>query len=131
MDNKKWYKRISTCFWFLLATLPWWISALTCLFSYFTNLGSDLITFDNITSFFTSRNYFSIFNGYVTQLNDYTISFLTTSFINLFNQVGISSSYIARACAWFVSVYFIELMVDFVVWLPRLCHSFIERWCSD
>lgn len=137
MDNKKWYKRVSTLFWFLLATMFFWFPVLLTLFSYFLHLENSIElnelslngiylygvnTYNNVVG--------TLFGGDL--LESLPLPFLVDAFNALFTQLQFDMSlfmvdYLCVALAWFVSVYFYELIVDCLVWVPRFCHKLIEK----
>lgn len=135
MDNKKWYKRISTCFWFMLAILPFIVTLIQFIGYHFTfnsgiSSGSDLADYHSIVS----GSYDNILLRFLNNWKNFNISFIYDAFYSVFGQLGFTGNVlnILSGCfGWFVTVYFIEVIVDFVVWLPKLIHSFMERWCTD
>ena len=55
-------------------------------------------------------------------------SFLTDMFSNLFELVGVDVVVLENFSieffpAWFVWSYMLELMIDFIVWLPQFFHK--------
>lgn len=54
--------------------------------------------------------------------------------LDLFGTGGIcplfDSPEIFSIMAWFVNVQLIHLAVDFLLFIPRLAHSFMDRWCT-
>lgn len=135
MDNKKWYKRISTCFWFFLAILPF-IVALIQFIGYHLTFNSGISSATDLADYHSivSGSFDSILFRFLAVWKNYTISFIYDAFNGVFTQIGFSGNVLfnlSALFAWFVSVYFIEVIVDFVVWLPKLIHSFMERWCTD
>lgn len=131
LDNKRWYKRISTCFWFLLASLPFIVALIQFIGYHLTfNSGitsaSDLITYHNDIS----GSYDNILLKFVNNWRNFIFPFLTTLFDNLFSLLGLTGnvlSIMSGCFSWFVCVYFIELLVDFIIWLPRWFHSILEK----
>ena len=128
MDNKKWYKKISTCFWFFLATMPIIIPLIQMIVQTFVHLDS-ISNISDISSYINNSNYYNQLENFIYNMNSLLPSFILNPFENLFNTMGVVGyQALGFICAWFVWAYVIELMVDFVVWLPKLIHSFIERW---
>lgn len=135
MDNKKWYKRISTCFWFFLAILPFIVTLIQFIGFHLTfnsgiSSGSDLADYHSIIT----GSYPNILSSFISYWNSFNISFIYNAFYSVFVQLGYTGNalvIISGCFAWFTTVYFIEIIVDFVVWLPKLIHSFMERWCTD
>ncbi len=130
MDNKKWYKKISTCFWFFMATMPIIIPLIQMIVSTFVHLDS-ISDISDITNYVNSNNFYSQLSNFRDYMKYLLPDFLFDTFKDLLFHLGIGNigaQSLGFVCAWFVWAYVIELMVDFVVWLPKLIHSFIERW---
>lgn len=131
MDNKAWYKRISTCFWFLLAMLPFIVALIQFIGYHLTfNSGitsaSDLITYHSDVS----GSFDNILLIFVNNWKNFCFPFMFDLFNNLFSYMNLSGNalVIMSGCfSWFACVYFIELFVDFIVWLPRFFHGLLER----
>lgn len=122
MDNKKWYKRISTCFWFALATLP----ILLSLFGYIGQFLGHVLVDTGVTIPYNQ------YSTYLVEMETYFIQFipswLSNMFLDLFNLIDDQMSTIfAYLMAWFAWVYMLELMVDFIVWLPRWFHNILDK----
>lgn len=135
MDNKKCYKRLSTCFWFILATFVLWFPIISAIFS-------CLLHFDNNTTFNNSDYrdvFFSFMNKSYTQICiDNTLpipQFIVDLFFNLGDLLGIEDlgqdifilDWLFYGISWFTWVYFVELLVDFIVWLPRWFHKLLDK----
>lgn len=130
MDNKKLYKKISTCFWFFMATMPIIIPLIQMIVQTFVHLDS-ISNVSDITTYINNINFYNQLNKFMTNMNGFLPNFIYQPFMDLFDSMGLSligSGGFGFICAWFVWAYVIELLVDFVVWLPKLIHSFIERW---
>lgn len=135
MDNKKWYKRISTCFWFFLAILPF-VVAIIQFIGYHLTFNSGISSATDLADYHSivTGSFDNILLSFLNNWKNYNISFIYDAFYGVFGQLGFSGNnlMILSGCfGWFASVYFIEVIVDFVIWLPRLIHSFMERWCTD
>lgn len=124
MDNKRLYKKLSTFFWFALATCPLWISFFMTIFSYF---GYELTTYNN-----NFNNQFSnVLNaqfGYGTSFNNWLFPFIYTPIENIFTLLGLQNSVLAMCSTWFIQVYILELLIDIFIWLPKFIHNLIEKW---
>lgn len=137
MDNKKWYKRISTCFWFLLATMMFWLPIIITIFSFFihneNNIEFNEVSLNGVYEYglHVLDNFLnSTFGGDRFELM--SLPFIYDMFYNLFELLGfdLEYSYTLWSCvslSWFVTVYFFELLVDFMVWLPRWCHAMLSK----
>ena len=124
MDNKRFYKKISTFFWFALATCPLWISFFMAIFSYF---GYELTTYNN-----TFNNQFeSVFYaqfGVGTSFEDWVFPFVYLPIDNLIGLLGLQGSTLALVMAWFIQVYMLELLCDIFTWVQRWIHNFLSKW---
>lgn len=128
MDNKKWYKRLSTCFWFFLATMPIMISLIQMIVQTFVHLDS-INNISDVQNYINGVNFYNQLKNFIFNMDSLLPNFIKTPFEDLFNTMGVVGyQALGFICAWFVWAYVIELLVDFVVWLPKLIHSFIERW---
>ena len=128
MDNKKWYKRITTCFWFLLASMPIWLTAIQCIFIYFIH--TDSLSLTDIQSYLSSIDYGATLTNNSNLFVNYTPTFLTDMWENIFDSIdGITDNVFALCFAWFTWVYLIHILLDVAIWLPKLFHSWLDRWC--
>lgn len=124
MDNKRLYKKLSTFFWFALATAPLWISFFMTIFSYF---GYELTVYNNnFNNQFT--NVLNAQFGYGTSFNNWLFSFIYTPIENIFTLLGLQESVLAMCSTWFIQVYILELLIDIFIWLPKFIHNLIEKW---
>lgn len=132
MDNKRWYKRISTCFWFLLASLPL-IVTLIHFIGYHFAFNSGIATSGDLIDYQGANggNFIILLGLYCDKFSTYCFPFIRTMYVNLFQDLGIPFgpplSLVGTLFGWFTGVYFIELLVDFMVWLPRWFHSILEK----
>ena len=128
MDNKKLYKRVATCFWFLLATCPIWLTTIQFIFAYL--LHTDSLSITDIQTYLSSVNFNSYLSTNSAIFENYTPSFLTDMWTDLFTNIGgITSNLFAYCFAWFTWVYFVHILLDVATWLPKLFHSWLDRWC--
>ena len=136
MDNKRMYKRLSTCFWFLLATMLFWLPIIFTIFSVFLHLENN----DDFNHFYVNDQSFLLHdflnvlgNGFLGDVfENMPLPFIKDMILNLFNIFELDSSFavywwISSALAWFITTYFYELIVDFITWLPRWCHNMLEK----
>ena len=132
MDNKKWYKRTSTLFWFALATLPLIVSLFSFIGGYFIHWG-DNTAYADINGYLTSNNFITSFENNCSYFGNLTPSALKNAFVGLFNSFGgISTNGVnslSYLFGWFSFTFLIHVIVDVVIWLPKLFHSWLDRWC--
>lgn len=130
MDSKRMYKKVASIFWLMLATLPFWYTIIYTIAHYLIH--TDNLTLNEIQTLFNNNTYQYNFNLINTQLQNYTPQPLSTAMQQLVqafdNNINVD---ISNAMTWFCWTYFIHLLVDLIVWLPRILHSFIERRLSD
>ena len=131
MGNKKWYKRTSTLFWFGLAIMPILITLIQTIGIYIIHWG-DSVSYTNISEFFTSNGFWIYLESNASRFGDFTPSLLRSAYAHLFNSWGgitlDSQMILAYIFGWFTFTYIIHLIVDIMIWLPKLFHSWLERW---
>ena len=124
MDNKKWYKRISTCFWFILASLPIFLSICGYIGQF---LGKVFVDNQTTNDLYVQFSFY--INELTTFITNYTPQALKDVFTGVFELIDSNmNSDFAICFAWFSWVYFIELLVDFVIWLPKMLHCYMTKW---
>lgn len=135
MDNKRWYSRFGTIFWWCLAILPLIITLI-----YF--IGYHLTFNSGITSALELSNYHSNSQGdflyylYTILTNSnitfdmYVPSFIYDMYYNLFDIFGLNGDYyiLSALFGWMTSVAFYHVVFDFSVWIFNWIHSLFERW---
>lgn len=137
MDSKRVYRKISTVFWFLLATMLFWLPIIMTLFTAFIDFtnNQDFNTFlaaDN--SFLLNEFLHVIGNGFLGDVfENMPLPFISDMIHELFDLFGLDNSFavywwISSALAWFITTYFYELIVDFIVWLPKMCHDWMTKF---
>ena len=136
MDNKRVYRKVSTIFWFILATMFFWLPVIFIIFSVFLHTenntsfnNSDINLYPYLSEQF-QKSLSQMFAG--DFLENLPFPFIKEMFVNLFDLFEFDFSFsttdwIISSLSWFVSVYFFELIVDFVVWLPKLCHEWMQK----
>lgn len=135
MDNKKWGKRFSTIFWWTLTILPLLIS-LIYFIGYHLTFNSGITEAQDLTNYHTSgySGYFScladiLIDGDFPFL-DWQIPAINRMFYDLFDILEIDNcNYLGVLFGWMTSVQLYHLLYDVAVWLFRMFHSWLERWC--
>lgn len=121
-DNKKWYKKLTTIFWWVVATIPIWYALIQMIFKglSYQQTGSWSNVDDPL---FLAKQ----FSGFV-------MSDLRSGFENLFGTFGINASNsrtgMATIFAWFIQAHLIHLVVDFILMLPKIAQKFIDKVCD-
>lgn len=132
MDNKKWYKRISTCFWFMFATLPLWLVLIKYVFSWFVHT-DGITSLQDFATLFQTNTLDNIFLEVTTYFYSAMPSWIRDMFDTLFTLISNSSisgtmgSWVLVFVSWFTWVYFLELLIDFIIWLPRFFHNVLSK----
>ncbi len=86
LDNKKWYKRISTCFWFLLATLPFWLVSIISILSVFIHTDSVSFTLNDLNTYkdsFVSNLIYFQYHFSLTITSFFSLIFKDLNFLNV------------------------------------------------
>lgn len=137
MDNKKMYKRISTCFWFLLATMMFWLPIIITIFTFFihseNNIELQEVSLNGIFNYgnnILTETIGALFTG--DRLENMPLPFIYDMFYSLFDTLSFDMSFSFNywscvALSWFTTVYFFELICDFMVWLPRFFHNILNK----
>lgn len=115
MDNKSYYKRLSTFFWWVVAVLPLLVALIQLLFQYF---GANNQTYDSFIYYLEQFQ-----NGFENALP----SWLSDMYNNLYVTMGIQNNVFAFVISWFVYAYILELLVDIILWLPIFIHKLIDK----
>ena len=133
MDNKRWYSRFGTIFWWSFAILPL-IAVLIEFIGYHLTFNSGISTSADLIAYQSASqgSFIVIFKKNLEVFSSFEISYLRTMFVNLFQRIGVnqfeSSQYLAPLFAWMTSVAFYHVLFDFSVWIFNWIHSLFERW---
>lgn len=135
MDNKKWYSRFGTIFWWSLAILPL-IVVLIHFIGYHLTFNSGITTSQDLIAYHNSEygDFWYILSTKIgidsaSKFGNITFPFLIDTFDNLFDLMGFVDEYypISMLLAYMTSVAFYHLIFDFMVWLPRFFHNILEK----
>ena len=132
MDNKKWYKKIATIFWWILTALPI-IVALIYFIGYHLTFNSGITTASELADYHIN-SYGTFEQALTTSLNYFghiTISYLEDMFSNLFDILNVSyNTLIGTLFGFMLSVQLYHLLFDCLVFFIHLIHSYTdcERW---
>lgn len=78
----------------------------------------------------TAVDMISFFNNVGFTFNDTNIIFSTLT--SIFGSGGVlplfTTNTVIYILTWFVSVFLCHLLVDFVLFIPRLCHKFMKKF---
>lgn len=115
----------STIFWYLLYFLPI-IFTIVQYFSFQSWTGEELIDFkhDFLNLFADNLAYFGV--------DEY--SFIASVLIDCFPnflQSGASTYVVFSFMDYFVSVYILHIAVDFILFIPKLCHKWLNYFTQS
>ena len=129
MDNKKWYKRFGTLFWWAFTILPV-IVALIQFTGYHLTFNSGISSATDLASYH-NNSIGGFYNILANVLNDFDLinmSIFKTTFSNLFDLIGITNySVFAILMSFMVSVQVYHLIFDLFAWLPMFFHKLLEK----
>lgn len=138
MDNKKWGKRFSTIFWWTLTILPL-IIALIYFIGYHFTFNSGITSATDLASYHVNVN--GSYLDYLSEIcfnNEYSfitfdplcLPFIKDMFSSLFSTLDIDYyDFFPVLFSWMASVQLYHVMYDVCVWIFRIIHSWLERWC--
>lgn len=129
MDNKKWYKRFGTLFWWLFTIMPLLV-ALIQFIGYHLTFNSGIASATDLASYhdLSSGNYFSILSDTLDNFDLINISFFKTTFSNLFNVMGVTNyNSLGILLSFMVSVSIYHLAFDLFTWLPCFFHKLLDK----
>ena len=132
MDNKKWYKKFATIFWWVITILPL-IVALIQFGGYHMTFNSGISTAQELANYhdLASGNFYQILNGTLTNFDNITMLGLKQTFSGLFNVLGVSNyNDLGILFGYMLSIQMYHLLFDMLVFFIHLIHSYTdeERW---
>lgn len=137
MDNKKWGKRFSTIFWWSLAILPL-IVVLIQFIGYHLTFNSGISNASDLANYhmdyeagdFTYLLYYYFEDSYYS-ISNWIIRPIRDMYFSLFRVLNITDSTIAYLLSWMTSVFFYHVIFDVSVWIFKMLHSWLDRWCCE
>lgn len=136
MDNKRWYSRYGTIFWWTLAILPL-VVTLIHFVGYHLAFNSGISVWTDLQLYQSAEqgNFFYLL-GYYCLNGDFTfyeiqLPFINDMYLNLFQVLDIDTiglGTLASLFGWMTSVAFYHVVYDFSVWIFNWIHSFFDRW---
>ena len=129
MDNKKWYKRFGTVFWWLFTILPLLV-ALIQFIGYHLTFNSGISVANDLASYhdLASGNYFDILSNTLVDFDLISMDLFDNTFSDLFNIIGIDNYLtLGYLMSFMVSVQIYHLIFDLFAWLPMFFHKLLEK----
>lgn len=134
MDNKKWYNRFATIFWWGLTILPL-IIALIYFIGFHLTFNSGITSANELVSYHNSPSgefgYYLdlvLLDGEYLTFDGLSLTFINTMYDDLFQILHITfAGTLSLLFGWMTSVQFYHLIFDFIVWLPRWCHNILSK----
>lgn len=129
MDNKKWYKRFGTLFWWLFTIMPLLV-ALIQFIGYHLTFNSGIASATELANYhdLSSGNYFAILSDTLDNFDLINISFFKSTFSNLFNVMGVTNyTTLGILLSFMVSVSIYHLAFDLFTWLPCFFHKLLDK----
>ena len=134
MDNKRWYNRFATIFWWSLTILPL-IIALIYFIGYHLTFNSGITTAQELITYHASSegefgHYLDIvlIDANSLDFEGMCLPFINNMFHDVFGLLDIDYfSALSVLFGWMVSVQFYHLIFDFIVWLPQWFHRIMEK----
>lgn len=105
---------VKTIFWWIVYCLP----LITYLFILWGNArnGIDPMSFETVMN-----NYYDVAQGIISDPLDSIFGY--SGVLPLFNNYAMFGF-----MEWFIGTYLLHLAVDFILFIPRLCHKFMNKF---
>lgn len=114
-------KRLSTVFWWLIASLPLLYFIFDILIRVFF-ASSDSGSISSLDTCFTNTT-----NAFTNMV----IPYLKNAFNDLFTTLELTNyTFISIIFSWFIQAFLFHLIVDFILILPKVCQKFIDKVCD-
>lgn len=131
MDNKRWYSRFGTIFWWCLAILPL-IVALIQFIGFHLTFNSGITSATDLADYHDNSLgiFHNIFSFYIEDFfSSLVFPPIGLMFKNLFELFDINGSYyLWNLFGWMTSVAFYHVLFDFSVWIFNWIHALFDRW---
>lgn len=127
-DNKKWSKRAGVLFWWTIASFPiiWLIGVMV------GNIVASNQT-GNFAYIFSDSNlldFILVFGRLVPNDLFYAISRLLSLFGCTNFVDGLDVSPLTYILSWFIMVWLLHIVVDFILILPKIAQKLIDKVCD-
>ena len=130
MDNKKWYKKFATIFWWAFTIMPLLV-ALIYFIGYHLTFNSGIATASELNSYH-SMNGSSFYDYLLLVLNQFdlfTMSSLKNTFTGLFDILGITNyESMGILFGYMLSIQMYHLLFDMLVFFIHLIHNFMDSF---
>ena len=132
MDNKKWYKKIATIFWWIMTILPV-IIALIQFAGYHMTFNSGINQAQELADYhdLNSGNFYNILIATLGNFDNLTMNGIKTTFSGLFNLLSVSNyNDLGILFGYMLSIQMYHLLFDVLVFFIHMIHSYTdtERW---
>ena len=141
MDNKRWYSRYGTIFWWTLAILPL-IVALSQFIGFHLTFNSGITSANELVTYHSNNNgnftwiLYSYFNDGIygndsaLLFNNFIFPPIDNMYFSLFDGVFSyeDPTIVVGLLSYMTSVAFYHVVFDFSVWIFNWIHSFFDRW---
>lgn len=130
MDNKKWYKKFATIFWWSFTILPLVITIIYFI-GYHLTFNSGIDTAQELANYHNNSygSFMVYFSDILTQFDNFTMVGLKNAFNGLFDILGVSSySVLGVFFAYMLSVQVYHLLFDMLVFFIHLIHNFMDKF---
>ena len=128
MDNKKWYKKFATIFWWSFTILPLLV-ALIYFIGYHLTFNSGIATATELVSYHSNSvgQFFGILENTLNDFDLFTITVLKNTFTGMFNILGVTNyNLLGVFFGYMLSVALYHLMFDFLIFFINMIHSFLD-----
>ena len=128
MDNKKWYKKFGTIFWWVFTIMPL-IVALIQFIGYHLTFNSGISSAVELANYHDNSigNFYSILCSVLIDFGNFTMSSLIDVFSGLFDILGVTNNVVfGTLFAFMVSVQLYHLLYDVLICFIHLIHDFME-----
>lgn len=134
MENKRLYKKLDTYFWFFMMSLPILFVLIAFIFAFIT--GKNMVSETGTVYYSSFRDIIDSFYDYqdaiINFFDNFNFSFISDMFSSIFTHdiIAVDSEnyyYLYTICGYWVSLGFIHLIVDIILWLPNLFHKWLNK----
>lgn len=133
MDNRKWYKKIATIFWWTLTALPL-IVVIIYFIGYHLPFNNGMTTSQELINYQGNieGNFMYYFSDTISIFEDYSISHLNNTLQSALSIIGVgSNSELGVLFGYMLSIQVYHLLFDCLVFFIHLIHNFMDKFNND